>query len=40
MWVLYRPSFGGVPLAQLVECRTPDRKIAGSNLTRSAALCP
>ena len=24
------------PLAQLVECRTLDRKVAGSNLTRSA----
>ena len=30
----------GTPLAQLVKCRTFDRKVAGSNLTRSAVLCP
>ena len=28
------------PLAQLVECRTLNRKVAGSNLTRGAVLCP
>ena len=30
----------GAPLAQLVECRTLDRKVAGSNLARGAVLCP
>ena len=30
----------GAPLAQLVECRTLDRKVVGSNLTRGAVLCP
>ena len=25
---------------QLVECQTLDRKVAGSNLTRGAVLCP
>ena len=29
-----------VPFAQLVECRTLDRKVAGSNFTRGAVLCP
>ena len=33
-------SFGylGTPLAQMVECRTLDRKVAGSNLTRGAVF--
>ena len=30
----------GAPLAQLVECRTLDRKVVGLNLTRGAVLCP
>ena len=30
----------GAPLALLVECRTLDRKVAGSNHTRGAVLCP
>ena len=30
----------GAPLAQLVECRTHDRNVAGSNLNRGAVLCP
>ena len=29
----------GASLAQLVELRTLDRKVAGSNLTRGAVLC-
>ena len=33
------PLEKGSPLAQLVECRTLDRKVAGSNLTRGAVLC-
>ena len=33
-------SISGAPLAQLVECRTLDRKVPGSNLTRGAVLCP
>ena len=28
------------PFAQLVECRTFDDKVAGSNLTRGAVFCP
>ena len=28
----------GVTLAQLVECRTPDRNVMGLNLTRDAVL--
>ena len=28
----------GAPLPQLVECRTLDRKVAGANLTRDAAV--
>ena len=27
-------------LAQFVECRTLDRKVADSNLTRGAVICP
>ena len=27
-------------LAQLVDCRTLDHKVAGSNLTRGVVLCP
>ena len=38
------PSFPsnefGAPIAQLVEHRTLDRKVVGSNLTRGAVLCP
>ena len=30
----------GAPLALLVECRSLDRKVAGSNLARGAVLCP
>ena len=30
----------GAPLAQLVECQTLDRKVAGLNLTRGTVLCP
>ena len=30
----------GAPLAQVVESRTFDRKVPGSNLTRGAVLCP
>ena len=30
----------GAPLAQLVECRTRDRKVMGLNLARGAVLCP
>ena len=30
----------GAPSAQLVECRTRDRKVMGLNLTRGAVLCP
>ena len=30
----------GAPLAQLVECRSLDRKVTGSNLTRGEVLCP
>ena len=30
----------GAPLAQLVECQTLDREVAGSNLTRGVVLCP
>ena len=29
----------GASLAQSVECRTLDRKVAGSNLAKSAVLC-
>ena len=31
---------GGSALAQLVESRTLDRKVAGWNLTRGTVLCP
>ena len=30
----------GAPLAQLVECRTLDCKVAGLNLSRGKVLCP
>ena len=33
------PLVKGAPLAQLVECQTLDRKVAGSNLTRGTMLC-
>ena len=29
----------GAPLAQLVECRTLDHKVVGSNLMKGAVLC-
>ena len=29
----------GAPLAQLLECRTRDRKVMGLNLTRGALCC-
>ena len=43
-WFDFRfPIFGlllGASLAQLLVNRTLDRKVAGSNLTRGAVLCP
>ena len=30
----------GAPIAQLGECQTLDRKVAGSILTRVGVLCP
>ena len=38
-WVLITLDRGAL-LAQLVKCRTHDRKVAGLNLTRGAVLCP
>ena len=45
MFGIFQPFFlggGGVraPSAQLVECLTLDSKVAGSNFTRGAVLCP
>ena len=37
---IFQSSIKTAPLAQLVECRTHDLKVAGSNLTRGAMLCP
>ena len=38
--VSYMVKNSGAPLPQLVECQTLDRKVVGSNLTRSVVLCP
>ena len=39
LWNLYLSRLGEL-LAQLVECRTFDCKVSGSNFTRGAVLCP